>query len=483
MGLLKFLAGTARVVAKASVGAVKLTGHAVHGTANLVASHRGEISAVTRIAVDVSGKVVKGAGGAIASGAAALANGLHSAGSSSEGATGKVLLKGAGYAADAVSVAGKVVRGAGSLTEKAAPLVGGVAGGAVSGVLGTASGTLDSISITDSDFEKLYRRFQKASAVVRAQSESRVRAIRAAERARNKKELLDLLVVGGVTLSEIVRDPAETPVDVQRAFELAYPNLAERSITFAEAVDRLPAEHLVGLVNGVKGKLFEIELVEHLNSGALPEGLHAELASSASQPGYDIRILDREGLVVDVLQAKATASTAYVREALERYPDIDVTTTSEVYAQLVALGQAANVSDSGLSEAALQAKVEAAADSGSLNMGDFVPSSVGLALLALSSFMDKSLSVEERGNEFGDRAAKAGLSGGAAKVALVATNTWWLGLALGVGTRWLTSYGGNKRQRYEALVEAIKSMERRASRPQAALLTAKPQRGWPMRTV
>ena len=145
------------------------------------------------------------------------------------------------------------------------------------------------------------------------------------------------------------------------------------------------------------------------------------------------------------------------------YPDIDVTTTTEVHAQLVAHGAADHVT-SGVSEVVLQQKVEVAVAAGHhhLDAGDLVPSSIGLAVIALLSFMDKSLSLEQKGAEFGDRAAKAGVTGAAAKTVLIATNTWWLGLAVGVGSRWLGSYGGNKRQRYEALQRAVESLETRA---------------------
>ena len=163
-----------------------------------------------------------------------------------------------------------------------------------------------------------------------------------------------------------------------------------------------------------------------------------------------------------------------MQEALQRYPDIDVTTTTEVHAQLVALGAADRVADSGISEAVLQQQVEAAVNAGhiehmgqagqGLGVSDLVPSAVGLAVVALSSFMDKSLTMEQRGAEFGGRAAKLGVTGAAAKTVLVATHTWWLGLAVGVGSNWLATYGGNKRQRYEALRRVVVELERRASR-------------------
>jgi hypothetical protein len=460
-----FLIGTAKLTGKLGVGTVKVTGKALNGTANFVANHQNQISDATKAVVDVSGMIVKEAGSAVATGAGAIARGLHKAGTQSDGTAGKVLGHAAGYAVDAVGIVGQVTGGIGTLTQKASPAIGGAAGSAVSGVVGTVSGAVDSVAITDSDFERLRQRLQMASLVVRAKSRRKLASIALAQRELRKKDLLDLLVVGGVTLGEIVRDPSKVPADVENAFELAYPGLASHGETFSDVVERLPANDVLGLVNGVKGKLFEMDLVDHMNAGNLPDGLHAELAGSATQPGYDIKILDADGRIVDVLQAKATESVAYVKDALERYPDIDVTTTTEVHAQLVALGAADHVTSGGVSEAVLQQKVEAAVAAGHhhLDAGDLVPSSLGLAVIALSSFMDKSLSVEQKGAEFGDRVAKAGVTAAAAKTVLIATNTWWLGLAIGVGSRWLASYGGNKRQRYEALERAVESLETAAS--------------------
>jgi hypothetical protein len=461
----KLLVGTAKLTGKLGVGTVKVTGKALNGTAKFVANHQDQISSATKAVVGVSGMLVKETGGAVAAGAGAVARGLHKVGSQSEGTAGKLLGHAAGYAVDAVGIVGKVTGVIGTMTQKASPAIGGAAGSAVSGTVGTVSGAVDSIAITERDFERLRQRLQRASLVVREKSKRKLASIALAQHERRKTDLLDLLVVGGVTLGEIVRDPSKVPADVERAFELAYPGLASHGEMFSDVVQRLPVDDIVGLVNGVKGKLFEIELVDHMNAGNLPDGLHAELAGSATQPGYDIKILDADGHTVDVLQAKATESVAYVKDALERYPDIDVTTTTEVHAQLVALGAADHVSSGGVSEAVLQQKVEAAVAAGHhhIDAGDLVPSSIGLAVIALSSFMDKSLSLEQKGAEFGDRAAKAGVTGAAAKTVLIATNTWWLGLAVGVGSRWLVSYGGNKRQRYEALQRAVDSLETRAA--------------------
>lgn len=334
----------------------------------------------------------------------------------------------------------------------------------MSGLLEGVSGAVDSVTITDGDFERLQRRLKELGPVAQGVATRRLAAIEAAERHHRKKELLDLLAVGGISLTDAVKNPSSVPADVERAFDLAYPGLASQGQSFSDVVNRLSADELVGFVSGVKGKLFEIELVDHLNDGYLPDGMQAALATSATQPGYDILVTDERGHVVDVIQAKATESVEYVKDALARYPDIDVTTTTEVHAQLVARG-IGHVTDSGISEAALQGKIEAAAAGGHMiDPGDFVPSSIGLAVIALSSFMDKGQSLEQRGAEFGGRAAKAGVSGVAAKAALVASGTWWIGLTVGVGSRWLATHGGRKRERFEALNRTVKALEQQVAR-------------------
>ncbi len=462
----KFLGDAVRVTGKLGAEAVKLSGDALHGTTRFVKSHEHEIAKAAHAAVHVSGRVVKATGQALVSGAGSVAERAHQAGAQSGGTLGKVAGHVAGYTADAVGVVGRAAGRVGASAQKVAPAVGSATASAVSGVLGTVSGAVDTVAITERDFEALRQRLQKASAEVRARSQRRMAAIELAQRERRPKDLLDLLVVGGVTLADMVASPAMVPEEVKRAFELAYPGLAAQGEGFADAAQRMSADELVGLVSGVKGKLFETELLSHLNDGNLPEGLHAQLAGSATQPGHDIEIVDAAGQTVELLQAKATESVAYVQQALERYPDIDVTTTTEVYAQLMALGATEGVADSGISEQALQQKVEAAVQAGAGSQGvvdvtDLMPSALGLAVVALSSFMDKSLTLAQRGAEFGERAAKMGVTGAAAKTVLVATNTWWLGLAVGVGSNWLATYGGNKRQRYETLRRTVEVLERR----------------------
>lgn len=373
----------------------------------------------------------------------------------------KMVAHAAGLTADAVTVVGKVAAGTGRLTEKSAPAVGGTVGGVVRGAAEVTSNAVDAAVLTASSIEAMRSQLRFLGQVELERAEKRLRAIKSAQALRRKDELLDLLVVGGITLAQALRDPAGVPVEVEKAFELAYPGLAQ-SESFSDAVNRMSSDELVGLASGVKGKLFELELVDHLNNGGLPDGFHAALPHSATQPGWDIRVLDDHDQVSDLLSAKATQSAQYVKEALDRYPDIDVTTTTEVHGQLVALGLAQDVHNSGISEAVLQAKVDAATHGGAaFDASDLVPSSIGLAVIALSVFMNKDANLREKGAMFGSRSAKAGASSAVGKVAMVATQTWWLGLIAGVGSSWLASRGHGKREQYDALRAALAVMKKR----------------------
>lgn len=118
----------------------------------------------------------------------------------------------------------------------------------------------------------------------------------------------------------------------------------------------LDEDALQGAVNTAKGKYFEYLVVDRLNAGeqvgpvVLPAGFRAELAESMTQPGWDLRIVDADGLTAEYLQLKATDSVGYIQEALNRYPDIEILATHEV-------GDSGLVLDSGMSEADIREQV------------------------------------------------------------------------------------------------------------------------------
>lgn len=120
----------------------------------------------------------------------------------------------------------------------------------------------------------------------------------------------------------------------------------------------------MGIVNSAKGKYFEYLVVDKLNAGdsvgdlTLPDGYSAHLATSMTQPGWDMRIVDGHGDTAELLQLKATESVGYLHDTLERYPDISILTTGEVAS---GLGPNEMVIDSKMSEADLEHAINSTA--------------------------------------------------------------------------------------------------------------------------
>ena len=271
----------------------------------------------------------------------------------------------------------------------------------------------------------------------------RVLTIKQMEHHRN----IDTLTVGGDLLSSILQRGASP--DVEAAFAAAYPIEAQH-ISFEDAVRSTPDEYLSGLVAGVKGKLFEMEYVDYLNDGNLPDGYSAELATSATQPGWDIAIKDAHGHIDKLLQMKATNSVEYVQHALNRYPDIDIVTTDEVYSQLVMNGAADHVTASGMSNADITNHVMESANGSEINM-HWNPPIISLALIAFTTYRHDEMTAEQKATYFGERAGKSYISYLIGGSAAALSQTWWLGLLAGIGSRYLASRGKSKRNQYNDL--------------------------------
>lgn len=460
---------------KAGKAAIKGAADATFSAAKFVAKHQDKIANATQTAVEATGFAVTAAGAVASETGRLAAEQMRNQAAKSENPWIKAAAGAGAIVGKGLEVTGNGVRATGNMTTRAGPTVGAATGGFALGGASIASEVLDSVALGQQDIDILRMEIGLYGEHIRDESDRIQRRVAAAQSERRRDELLDLLVVGGISLAYAMDHPDEIPPEVLKAFELAYPNLAA-SESFIDVVDRLPADALPGFVSGVKGKLFEIELVEHFNNGGLPDGLHADLAGSVGQTGWDLRILDEKGLVVDELQAKATESARYVIEALDRYPGIEVVSTSEVHAQLLAMGMAEGVSNSGISEVSLQVAVEQAAAGGGVQfgVGDLVPSALGLAVISLSLMLDKNMTWTERATEFGARGARVGAAGAAAKVAMVVTQIWWLGLLAGVGSGWLATKGRARREQYESLREAAALLRRRFPGPGSAPMLPAP---------
>lgn len=264
----------------------------------------------------------------------------------------------------------------------------------------------------------------------------------------------DTLMLGGESLAALLV-ATHIPKVIEQAYEAAYPNLAA-SVSLRDRLTELEGDRLLGLLSGIKGKLFEMQYVDYLNDGNLPGGYQAILAGLPNQPGWDLRIDGPNGELVDVLQAKATDSLGYVRSALERNPHIDVVTTGEVYSHLVMSGVSEGIVDGGISNASLDAAMDSAVGAAKIEMG-FAPPWFTLALIAFTSYKDVSLTLFQKARAAGGRTGKtylAYLVGGAVGAI---TNTWWLGVVGTVASRYLSDEGQRRRAIFEKLKEVARN--------------------------
>ena len=186
------------------------------------------------------------------------------------------------------------------------------------------------------------------------------------------KTVLDT-VATCIGLSDIVTpdgfDSSRLNPQMEEAFALTFPNKE-----LGDLAEMTP-DALGGLLNNWKGKYFEVLVRDRLNAGEwvgdihLDPGQTAELAKSLTQTGWDLQILNDDGTVADALQLKATDSLAYVREALERYPTVDIIATDDVSVNLEELSD--RIFKSGLSDPDLEQSLgDAVADSPGLDMDD-----------------------------------------------------------------------------------------------------------------
>ncbi len=150
---------------------------------------------------------------------------------------------------------------------------------------------------------------------------------------RNERDVLEIAGtsadVAAADLINLGLEPDYNP-QLLEAFRLQYPNVDPVSLVGRSH------ESLDGLVNGVKGKYFEVLVRDRLNSGEtvgelqLEPGQVARLAESSTQRGWDLEIVDQNGETAEHIQLKATEDLYYVKDALEKYPDVRVAVPEEL---------------------------------------------------------------------------------------------------------------------------------------------------------
>ena len=285
------------------------------------------------------------------------------------------------------------------------------------------------------------------------------------------RRLGDTLFVGGESLAVLLA-AGHIPQGVIEAYEAAYPQMSQ-TITFEDKVRSLDEASLPGFLSAVKGKLFEQQYVDYLNGGNLPDGFEATLATSATQPGWDISVEGPDPELASVIQAKATDSVSYVVSGMQQNPAIDVVTTEEVYSHLVLSGVSEGIVNSGIANADLVASLEAAADATDIGF-DFLPPWFTLAFIAFTSYKAESLSIYQRLELAGNRTGQAYLAYLIGSGVAAVTNTWWLGVLSTVSSRFLSEARRRKAGIRQQLHNTYETNRRIVRRLQALPKSANP---------
>lgn len=363
----------------------------------------------------------------------------------------KKLLKNTGLFAAAVGItAAKAVKwSAEQVWEHKEEIAGGIVGGA-KGMYHMGQ-NIYGATIRDTGFEKRLEKLKEQSA------EYREICSRLCDKLSKKDMLLDSLGISASVIHGYYHIDY-IPEEVEKAYKAAYP-IKSQTDNLRDIIEDADDTELTGLISGIKGKLFEMRYVDFLNDGHLPDGYEAVLAESATNPGWDIAILDNNGIAVNELQMKATDSVDYIKTALERYPDIDIVTTEEVYNSVVMHEFADSVINSGISNEELTSVVTEALESDSVDMDWGLPV-IPMLLIGYSVYKKESLSSFEKGTEFGDRYIQSYISYIAGGAVAVITNTWWLGLIASMGTKVFCKYGRVKFNKAKSLDRTISLNEK-----------------------
>ena len=363
----------------------------------------------------------------------------------------KKILKNTGLFAAAVGITtAKAVKwSAEQVWEHKEEIAGGIVGGA-KGVYHMGQ-NIYGATIRDTGFEKRLEKLKEQS------EEYRTICSRLCDKLSQKDMLLDSL---GISVSVIhgYYHIDYIPEEVEEAYKAAYP-IKSQTDNLRDIIEDADDTELAGLISGIKGKLFEMRYVDFLNDGHLPDGYEAVLAESATNPGWDIAILDNNGIAVNELQMKATDSVDYIKTALERYPDIDIVTTEEVYNSVVMHEFADQVINSGISNEELTSVVTETLESDSVDMDWGLPV-IPMLLIGYSVYKKEGLSSFEKGTEFGDRYIQSYISYIAGGAVAVISNTWWLGLIASMGTKVFSKYGRVKFNKAKSLDRTISLNEK-----------------------
>lgn len=160
--------------------------------------------------------------------------------------------------------------------------------------------------------------------------------------------------IGGVFYALLTRTAVDGSVESQLVLASLRRSTSSlygaSEVELSEYLDGYDADQLQGIANNIKGIYHEVLWVHQYNDTHIDT--YAAMFGATNHAGADIEIrFSGTDEVVDVIQLKATDSVSYVKEHLERYPDIDVLVTNETAERL------SGVHASGIGNAEITAQV------------------------------------------------------------------------------------------------------------------------------
>ena len=195
---------------------------------------------------------------------------------------------------------------------------------------------------------------------------------------------MDCCLISGLSIPNML-DNGVAP-EVAEAYRYAFPEKA-KLISFDDAwLSYETVEQKMGFVNAVKGKLFEIKYLDHINQNS-DLGYSAKLADSPVQARWDIEISGPDNSVVNQMQLKASDSISYVKSALDKNPNIDVVTLEDFNGQTLLADYSDRITESDISDAELLSQIE---ESGKENIELFFPA-LGLMYIVFDGYKKNDL--------------------------------------------------------------------------------------------
>ncbi len=231
----------------ASKKTARVTANSAASAKRYVSAHEGDIAAATSKFVAVVGKSTTIIGGVVEGAADIASSKAKSAVDSSDTRLGKFAGQSASVLARGLALSGRGVAMGGGVVDQASGMFGAAVGSGIAGGTALASEAIDSVAVSPADIEAMRAKLRVYGEAILARSRARENRLRLGIMHRRRGEVFDALVIGGVSVAEIVRAKTHVPAEIQSAFATAYPDLASRE-SFAAVVERLSPEQIPGLV-------------------------------------------------------------------------------------------------------------------------------------------------------------------------------------------------------------------------------------------